>query len=84
MIVCVLLVSNSLMLSRRGAITRAAPSWSPGAARQHPREFDNNNTHTVMFDPLNESHQLSITTENIMLIFICDLGDDIAGPYNDF
>ena len=33
--------------------TRAAPSWSPGAARQHPREFDTNNTHTIMFDPLN-------------------------------
>ena len=30
---------------------RAAPSWSPGAARQHPREFDSNNTHTIMFDP---------------------------------
>ena len=29
----------------------AAPSWSPGAARQHPREFDTNNTHTIMFDP---------------------------------
>ena len=31
---------------------RHAPSWSPGAARQHPREFDTNNTHTIMFDPL--------------------------------
>ena len=27
------------------------PSWSPGTARQHPREFDTNNTHTIMFDP---------------------------------
>ena len=30
-----------------------SPLWSPGAARQHPREFDTNNTHTIMFDPLN-------------------------------
>ena len=28
---------------------------SPGAARQHPREFDTNNTHTIMFDPLNKT-----------------------------
>ena len=46
MIVCAL-------LSRRGAITQAAPSWSPGTARQHPREFHTNNTHTIMFDPFN-------------------------------
>ena len=32
---------------------RAAPSWSPCAARKHPREFDTNNTHKIMFDPLN-------------------------------
>ena len=29
----------------------AMSSWSPGAARQHLREFDTNNTHTIMFDP---------------------------------
>ena len=32
-------------LSRRGAITRAAPSWSPGAARQPTRELMST-THT--------------------------------------
>ena len=32
----------------------AAPSWSPGTPKQHPRElFDTNNTRTIMFDPLN-------------------------------
>ena len=33
-------------------IFKAAPSWSPGAARQHPWGFDTNNTHTIMFDPV--------------------------------
>ena len=49
----ILVVVKKMVLSRRRAITRAATSWSPGAARQHPREFDTNNTHTTMFDPLN-------------------------------
>ena len=44
-IVCVLLVSNS-----RGCCL-AVPGDHEGAARQHPREFDTNNTHTIMFDP---------------------------------
>ena len=34
------------------AWTKAAPSWLPGVARQHPQEFETNNTHTFMFDPL--------------------------------
>ena len=39
------------MLSRRGGRSRGrSPSDRP-AARQHPREFDTNNTHTIMFDP---------------------------------
>ena len=42
------------------------PSWSPGAARQHPQEFDTNNTHTIMFEPLNNMcactiHQVKVT-----------------------
>ena len=49
--VCIVGVKLPQVLSRRRAITRAAPSWSPGTARQHPREFDTNNTHTIMFDP---------------------------------
>ena len=51
---CVYIVGVKLprVLSRRRAITRAAPSWLPGAARQHPLEFDTDNTHTIMFDPL--------------------------------
>ena len=36
-----------------------APSRSPGAARQHPREFDTNNTHTIMFDPLINTHYIN-------------------------
>ena len=51
--VCVVGVKLPRVFSPRGAITRVAPSWSPGAARQHPQEFDTNNTHTIMFDPLN-------------------------------
>ena len=39
-------------------VYRAAPSWSPGAARQHPREFDTNNTHTIMFDPLTQDSSI--------------------------
>ena len=41
--------------------------WSPGAARQHPREFDTNNTHTIMTDPLNTKHfgQLGLTVLNV-------------------
>ena len=46
MIVCVLLMSNSIRRSRG-----SSPSDLP-AARQHPREFDTNNTHTIMFDPI--------------------------------
>ena len=42
--VCVVDI-NSLVLSRRGAIPRAAPSGSPGAARQHTRELMST-THT--------------------------------------
>ena len=39
------------VLSRRGGRSRGrSPSDRP-AARQHPREFDTNNTHTIMFDP---------------------------------
>ena len=38
MIVCIVGVKLPRVLSRLGA----APSWSPGAARQHPREFDTN------------------------------------------
>ena len=54
MIVCVLLVVKLCqVLSRRKVITWAVPLWLPGAVRQHPREFDTNNTHTIMFDPLN-------------------------------
>ena len=45
MIVCIVGVNLPRVLFRRGAITVGAPSWSPGAARQHPREFDTNNTH---------------------------------------
>ena len=35
---CVYIVGVKLprVLSRRGAITRAVPSWFSGAARQHP------------------------------------------------
>ena len=39
--VCIVGVKLPRVLSRRGA-------------RQHPREFDTNNTHTIMFDPLNK------------------------------
>ena len=52
MIVCIVGVKLPRVLSRRRAITRAVPLWLPGTARQHPREFDTNNTHTIMFDPL--------------------------------
>ena len=48
MIVCVLLVSNSL-------------GCCLATGRQHPREFDTNNTNTIMFDPLNILHQQSCT-----------------------
>ena len=48
---CIVGVKLPRVLSRRGAITRAAPSWSLAATRQHPREFDTNITHTIMFDP---------------------------------
>ena len=57
MIVCVLLVSNCQGCclaprrdNTRGSLTPRSPSDRP-AARQHPREFDTNNTHTIMFDP---------------------------------
>ena len=52
MIVCVLLVSNSrgCCLAAPGDHEGAAREIAP-AARQHPREFDTNNTHTIMFDP---------------------------------
>ena len=48
---------------------RAAPSWSPGTARQHPREFDTNNTHTIMFDPLSNtiSHWLGTNLESALV-----------------
>ena len=60
MIVCVLLLRELLPRDRPvrrhntlGRLTpTAAPSWSPGTTRQHPREFDTNNTHTIIFDPL--------------------------------
>ena len=41
--VCIVGVKLPRVLSRRGA-------------RQHPREFDTNNTHTIMFDPLNNTY----------------------------
>ena len=57
MIVCVLLVSNSQGCclaprrdNTRGSLTPRSPSDRP-TVRQHPREFDTNNTHTIMFDP---------------------------------
>ena len=52
MIVCVLLVSNSrgCHLAAPGDHEGAALGDRP-AARQHLREFDTNNTHTIMFDP---------------------------------
>ena len=43
MIVCVLLVS----------ISRGCCLAAPG---DHEGEFDTNNTHTIMFDPLNKPH----------------------------
>ena len=59
MIVCVLLVSNS-----RGH----SPSDRP-AARQHPREFDTNNAHTIMFDTdYNMMPPFLSTATNILLI----------------
>ena len=45
MIVCIVGVKLPRVLSRRA-----------GAARQHPREFDTNNTYTIMFDPLSITH----------------------------
>ena len=47
----------------------AAPSWSPGAVRQHPREFDTNNTHIIMFGPdYNMMTRFFSTDTNILLI----------------
>ena len=43
---------------KHDCVCRAAPSWSLGAARQLPREFDTNNTHTIMFDPLTKDSSI--------------------------
>ena len=62
---CIVGVKLPRVLSRRAgwsrgrssphrAIMGAQPAWSPGAPRQHPLEFDTNNTHTIKFDPLNK------------------------------
>ena len=69
MIVCVLLVSNSrgCCLATPGD-HEAAPSWSPGAARQHPREFDTNNTHTIMFDPLINICEILLHNRQLVVI----------------
>ena len=64
MIVCVLLVSNSGVVSPRQAIP-----WAQPAARQHPREFDTNNTHTSMLDPdYNTMPPFFSTATDILLI----------------
>ena len=47
---CIVGVKLPRVLSRRAGRSRGrSPSDRP-AARQHPREFDTNNTHTIMFD----------------------------------
>ena len=83
--VCIVGVKLPRVLSRRGAITRAAPSWSPGTARQHPREFDTNNTHTIMLDPLKKNitwtnvdkviwhHMVSLGQNESIKVLICVL-----------
>ena len=53
--VCIVGVKLPRVLSRRGA-------------RQHPREFDTNNTHTIMFDPLNEYQSFIFVTRVTRLI----------------
>ena len=68
MIVCVLLVSNSRGCCLAGRLRGHSPSDRP-AARQHPREFDTNNTHTIMFDPdYNMTPPFFSTAANILLI----------------
>ena len=48
---CIVGVKLPRVLSRRAGRSRERnPSHRP-AARQTPREFDTNNTHTIMFDP---------------------------------
>ena len=41
------------LLSRRGVGLRPRDRPAP---RQHPREFDTNNAHTIMFDPLSKHY----------------------------
>ena len=58
--VCIVGVKLPGVLSRRGAITRAAPS-----ARQHPREFDTNKyTHSHVY-PLNQAWKSNHTQSKI-------------------
>ena len=62
MIVCVL-------LPRRAGRSRGRNPSDRPAARQHPREFDTNNTHTIMFDPdYNMMPHFFSTATNILLI----------------
>ena len=51
MIMCVLLVSNSLGRCLAAGWSLRLHPHDRSTARQHPGEFDTNNTHTIVFDP---------------------------------